>query len=112
MRLDDAESSKKIDVAQGLRHECVLAPLLFNTVFMVVLRAAGKFFPADAAIMDNNMVQLQRKNKKGEKKGTQHTRKVDGRGWGEKEKVQRLWGMPYAEMMQALYRDHQEGWRG
>eukprot|EP00904_Undaria_pinnatifida_P008926 jgi/Undpi1/5163/HiC_scaffold_19.g08514.m1 len=88
VRLDDAESSKKIDVAQGLRHECVLAPLLFNTVFMVVLRAAGKFFPADAAIMDNNMVQLQRKNKKGEKKGTQHTRKVDGRGWGEKEKVE------------------------
>ena len=45
------------------------------------------------------MVQLQRKEE-GEKKGTSHTGKVDGRRGkeGEKvQKVQRLWGMLYAD---------------
>ena len=40
---------------------------------------AEKRFLADAAITDN-MVQLQRKREKGEKKGTSRTGKVDRRG--------------------------------
>ena len=54
-------------------------------------------FLADAAITDN-MVQLQRKEEKGEKKGTSRTGKVDGRGGKEEEEeVQRLWGMLYVD---------------
>ena len=41
-------------------------------------------------------MQLQRKEK-GEKKGTSRTGKVDGRRGQEGEKVQRLWGMLYAD---------------
>ena len=75
---------------------CVLAPLLFNMFFTAVLRVAEKRFLADAAITDN-MVQLQRKKEKGEKKGTSRTDKVDGRRGKEEEEVQRLWGMLYAD---------------
>ena len=59
----------------------MLAPVLFNMFFTAVLSVAEKRFLADAAIMDN-MVQLQRKKKKGEKKGTSRTGKVDGWGRG------------------------------
>ena len=52
-------------------------------------------FVVDAAITDN-MVQLQRKHEKGEKKGTSRAGKVDGRR-GKEEEVQRLWGMLYAD---------------
>ena len=52
-------------------------------------------FLADAAI-DDNMVQLQRKEE-GEKKSTSRTGKVDGRRGKEGEGVQRLWGMLYAD---------------
>ena len=52
-------------------------------------------FLAGAAITDN-MVQLQQKEK-GEKNGTSRTGKVDGRRGKEGEKVQRLWGMLYAD---------------
>ena len=95
VRLDDGECADKFDVWQGLRQGCVLAPLLFNTFFTVVLRVAEKRFLADAAITDN-MVQLQRKEKD-KKKGTSRTGKVDGRRGKEKEKVQRSWGMLYAD---------------
>ena len=97
VRLDDEECSDKFDVGQGLRQRCVLAPLLFNMFFTAVLRVAEKRFLADAAITDS-MVQLQRKKKKGEKRGTSRTTgKVDGRRGKEEEEVQRLWGMLYAD---------------
>ena len=43
------------------------------------------------------MVQLQRKKEKGEKNGTSRIGKIDGRVEKEEEKVQRLWGMLYAD---------------
>ena len=52
---------------------------------------AEKRFLSDAAITDN-MVQLQQKKEKGEKKGTPHKGKADGGGLQEGEEVQRLWG--------------------
>ena len=92
VRLDDGECSDMFDLGQGLRQGCVLAPLLLKIFFTAVLRVAEKHFLADAAITDN-MVQLQRKKEKGEKKGTSRTGKVDGRrGEEEDEDVQRLWG--------------------
>ena len=87
----------------------MLAPLLFNMIFTAVLRVAEKRFLADAAITDN-MVQLQRKEE-GEKKGTLHTSKVDGRRGREGDEVQRLW-VCCTRTMRASYRDHQKGWRG
>ena len=95
VRLDDGECSDKFGVGQGLGQGCVLAPLLFGTLFTAVLRVAEKRFLADAAITDN-MMQLQRKEKS-EKKGTSSTGKVDGRGGKEEEEVQRLWGVLYAD---------------
>ena len=59
--------------------------------FTAVLRVAEKRFLADAAITDN-MVQLQRNKKKGKKKGTSRTGKVDGWRGKEEKEVQRLWG--------------------
>ena len=70
----------------------MLAPLLFNMFFTAVLRMAGKRFLADATITDN-MVQLQRKKEKGDKKSTSRTGKVAGRGGKEEEEedqVQKL----------------------
>ena len=66
------------DVGPGLRHGCVLAPLLFNTFLTAVVHAAEKRFVADAAIMDKTL-QLQRKREKGEKSSTSRRGKVDGR---------------------------------
>ena len=96
VRLDDGVRSDKFDVGQGLRHGCVLAPLLFNVFFTAVLRVAEKRFFSGAPITDN-MLQLQQKMEEGEKKGTSRTGKFDGRGGKEEEEVQRLWGMLHAD---------------
>ena len=105
VRLDYGECPDKFDVGQGLRQGCVLAPLLFNMFLTAVLRVAEKRFLSDAAVADN-MVRLQRKKEKGEKRGTPRTGTprtgkprtgtADGRGRKE-EDVQRLWGMLYAD---------------
>ena len=82
VRLDDGECSDKFDVGQGLRQGCVLAPLLSSTIFTAVLRVDEKRFLADATITDN-MVQLQRKKEKREKKGTSRTSLwAEGEGGG------------------------------
>ena len=65
-------------------------------LFTAVLRVAERRSLADAAITDN-MVQLQGKKEKDEKKGTPRTGKVDGRRGEEEEEVQRLWGMLFAD---------------
>ena len=74
----------------------MLAPLLLNMFFTAVLRVVEKRVLADAAVMDN-MVQLERKKDKGEKKGNPRARKVHGREKEEEEVTQELWGMLYAD---------------
>ena len=63
----------------------MLAPLLFNMFFTAVLRVIEKHFLSDAAITDN-MVRLQRRKEKGEKRGTPR-RRAGGEGGGGAEVV-------------------------
>ena len=98
-------------MGQGFRQGCVLAPLLFNMFFTAVLRVAEKCFLADAAIRDN-MVQLQRKKGKSEKKGTLHAQAKSTGGGGRRERRGRDRGVCCTRTMWASYRDHQKGWRG
>ena len=81
VQLDDGECSGTFDVGKGLRQGCVLAALIYNVFFTVVPRVAENLFFAGAAITDD-MVQLQRKNEKSEKKRTSLSGIVDGRGGG------------------------------
>ena len=47
VRLDDRVCSRWFAVEQGLRQGCVLAPLLFNTLFAAVINVASTRFKAD-----------------------------------------------------------------
>ena len=100
VRLDYGECSNKFDMGQGLRQGCVLAPLLLLLFFTAALRVAEKLFLADDNVaVTDNMVQLQRRKEKGEKKGTSRTlyrqgRRAEGEGGGG---VRRLWGTLYAD---------------
>ena len=60
MRLDDRVCSRWFAVEQGLRHGCVLAPLLFNIFFAAVINVASTRFKADKGIMDA-LVHLRKK---------------------------------------------------
>ena len=63
-RLDDRVCSGWFAVEQGLRQGFVLAPLLFNIVFVAVINAASARFKADKGIMDA-LVHLRKKRRVG-----------------------------------------------
>ena len=67
LRPDDIKFAGMFDVEQGLRRGCVLAPLLFNTLFPAVPRAAEKGFASDKATPDS-MVRIIPKNENGKQK--------------------------------------------
>ena len=60
VRLDDRMCSRWFAVEQGLRQGCVLAPLLLNIFFAVVMNLASTHFKADKGIMDA-LVHLRKK---------------------------------------------------
>ena len=87
VRHDDRVCSRWFAVEQGLRHGCVLAPLLFNIFFGAVVNVASTRFKADKGIMDA-LVHLRKK------------RRAGGRGEataGESVLAKPLWGMLYAD---------------
>ena len=59
---------------QGLRHGCVLAPLLFSIFFAAVINVASTRFKADKGIVDA-LVHL-RKKKGGGRAGRSNCRRV------------------------------------
>ena len=60
VRLDDKVCSRWFAVEQSLRQGCVLALLLFNIFFAVVINVASTRFKADEGIMDA-LVHLRKK---------------------------------------------------
>ena len=62
VRLDDRVCSRWFPVKQGLRQRCVLAPLLFNIFFEVIINVAFTRFKADNGNMD---ALVQRRKKPG-----------------------------------------------
>ena len=51
VRLDDRVCLGRFAVKQGLRQECVLAPLLLNIFFVAVINVASTCFKANSDIM-------------------------------------------------------------
>ena len=87
MQLDDVMCSRWFAVEPGLRQGCVLAPLLFNTFFVVVISVASTRFKSDKGIMDT-LVHPRKK------------REAGGRGEvtaGESVLATTLWGILYAD---------------
>ena len=84
VRLDDRVCSGWFAVEQGLRQGCVLAPLLSNIFFAVVINVASTRFKAEEGIMDALV----------------HQKWAGGRGEatvGESVLATPLWGMLYAD---------------
>ena len=52
MQLDDRAYSEGFAVEQGLRHVCVLAPLLLNILFAAAINVAYMRFKPNKYIMD------------------------------------------------------------
>ena len=65
VRLDDRVCSRWFVVEQGLRQECVLAPLLFNIFFAAVINVVSTRLKEDEGIMDA-LVHLKKKRGAGE----------------------------------------------
>ena len=87
VRLDDRVCSRWFAVEQSLRQGCVLAPLLFNIFFAVVINVASTRFNADKGIMDA-LVHLRKK------------REATGRGEATTRELvlaTPLWDMLYAD---------------
>ena len=98
MRLDDRVCLRWFAVEQGLRQECVLAPLLFNIFFAVVINVASTRFKADEGITDA-LVHLRKKSGAG------------GRGEataGESVLATPLWGMLYADDVGVVSRSSEQ----
>ena len=64
VRLDDRVCSGWFAVEQGLHQGCVLAPLLFNIFFTVVINVASTRFKANKGIMDA-LVHMRKKRGRG-----------------------------------------------
>ena len=98
MRLDDSVCSRWFAVEQGLCQGCVLAPLLFNIFFAVVINLTSTRFKADKSIM-NALVHLRKKKGAG------------GRGEdtvGESVLATPLWGMLYADDARVISQSEQQ----
>ena len=110
VRLDDGECSDKLDVGQGLRQGCVLAPLLFNMFFTAVLRvaenASSLMQPSRTTWCSSND-----RRRKGERRA-HHTQAKSTGGGGRGRRRCRGCGVCCTLTMRASYRDHQKGWRG
>ena len=87
MRLDDRVCSGWFAVKQGLRQECVLAPLLFNIFFAVDINVAYTRFKADKDIMEALLYLRKKTGAGGREESTA----------GESVLATPLWGMLYAD---------------
>ena len=95
-RLNDRVRSRWFAVKQGLRQGCVLALLLFNIFFAVVINMASTYFKADKGIM-NALVHPRKKKGAG------------GRGeatGGESVLATPLWGMCFMLTMPGSSHNH------
>ena len=71
MRLDDRVCSRWFALEEGLCQGCVLAPLLFNISFAVVINVASTPFKTDKGIMDVHL-----RKKRGGGVGERNCRRV------------------------------------
>ena len=77
MRFDDRVCSGWFAVEQGLRHACVLAPLLFNIFFAAVMNAAYTRFQGGKR-HHGRFGAAKKQNGGGAAEGSNHQRAVPG----------------------------------